>query len=201
MKDDLVTAAVFGDQTQAVVARNHLEEAGVPAFMTDETMSSGLFGAVGAARGIRIQVPASRLEEAVRLINDRLPEHAVPVNWSEVDVGQPEAEEPVDDEDNPKEGKTEPVAPPLEAVVETEPSDLTLREQRANRIVLGALVGLFCLPVMILAFCRMIQIANSTERLRPEYQRKANIGSLIVMAYCLLLSSFCCFIPIYQLAR
>jgi hypothetical protein len=43
MNDELVTAAEFGDHTQAVVARMHLEEAGIPAFLSDEWMSQGLF--------------------------------------------------------------------------------------------------------------------------------------------------------------
>src|SRR5262245_46465963 len=99
MADDLVTAAVFGDHTQAVAARMHLEEAGVPAFLADELMSQGLFVVGGATGGIRLQVPASRLDEAVHLINDRLPDHAAPVDWSQVDVGQSEGENEAGGED------------------------------------------------------------------------------------------------------
>jgi Putative prokaryotic signal transducing protein len=200
MTDDLVTAAVFGDQTQAVVVRMHLEEAGIPAFLLDELMSQGLFVIGGATGGIRVQVPASRLQEAVRLINDRLPEHAVPVDWSEVDVGQPEAEEAVEDEEILPEPSAAPTAPAVEAVVETEPLDRTLREQRADRIVRGALIGLFAWPVYFLAVWRLVQIASSKERLRPEYQRKANIGAIIVGIPLLLLLSFFCCVPTYWLA-
>lgn len=191
MNDELVTAAVFGDQTQAVVARMHLEEAGIPAFLLDELMSPGLFVIGNATGGIRLQVPASRLEETIRLINDRLPEHATTVNWSEVDVGQPEPEEPVDAEETPAAS-----AAPAAAVEEIEPTDLTLREQRANRIVVGALIGVFAWPVLLLAVYRLIQIANSTERLRPEYQRKANIGAMIVAVPLILLLLSCFLVPI-----
>jgi Putative prokaryotic signal transducing protein len=201
MQDDLVTAAVFGDHTQAVVVRNHLEEAGIPAFLTDELMSQGLFALGGAVGGIRVQVPASRLEEAVRLINDRLPEHGATVDWSEVDVGQPEAEEAVEDEDVPSEPRVETISPAVGAVVEIEPLDRTLREQRADRIVLGALIGLFAWPVFLLAIWRLIQIASSQERLRPEYQRKANIGAIIVgLPLIVILLFFCCY-SAYMLAR
>jgi hypothetical protein len=78
--------------TQAVAARLHLEEAGLPAFLADELMSHGLFVVGGATGGIKLQVPTSRLAEAVRLIDDRLPGHAAPVDWPQVDVGQPAPE-------------------------------------------------------------------------------------------------------------
>src|SRR5262245_15298782 len=123
--DDLVTAAVFGDHTQAMAARIHLEGEGIPAFLQDEFMSQGLFVVGGAAGGIRLQVPASRLDEAVRLINDRIPEQSAPVDWSEVDVGEPEADEPDEDEEVNPVPEPETTAP---QVVEVEPRDLTLRE-------------------------------------------------------------------------
>src|SRR5262249_59190504 len=96
------------------------------------------------------------------------------------DVGRPEATEGGVDREVPPETPAETIVPSVAAVVETEPSDLTLREQRANRIVKGALIGLFAWPVFLLAVWRMYQIANSDERLRPENQRKANLGAVIV---------------------
>jgi hypothetical protein len=200
MNDELVTAAVFGDHTQAVVARMHLEEAGIPAFLLDELMSAGLFVVGGATGGIKLQVPANRLEEAVRLIDDRLPGHSAPVNWSDIDVGQPEAEESIEDED--VRATPPPLAPPpAVGVEETEPTDLTLREKRANRIVVGVLIGAFAWPVLLLAIWRLIQIANSEERLRPEYQRKANIGAMIVAVPLILFLFACCLFPIIEMLR
>jgi hypothetical protein len=96
-----------------------------------------------------------------------------------VDVGQPETMKTADDEEIVAEPPAETTAP-AEPVVEIEPADLTLRERRANRMILGALIGVFCWPVYFLAVWRLIQIANSKELLRPEYQRKANIGALII---------------------
>jgi hypothetical protein len=87
---------------------------------------------------------------------------------------------------------TTPAVKPV-PTAEAEPSDLTVREQRADRIVLGALIGLFAWPVFLLAVWRLIQIANSDERLRPEYERKANIGALIVgVPLLVILLSACC---------
>jgi hypothetical protein len=195
--DDLVTAAVFGDQTAAVAARIYLEDAGIPAFLQDELMSSGLFEAGAAIGGIKLEVPASRLEEAVRLINDRMPAEAAAVNWSDVDVGQPE-EEAVEDEEPPPEPRPEPSPTPAEPIVETGPRDLTLREQRADRIVRGAVMGIVFWPALVLAGWRLMQIANSEERLRPEYQRKANLGAILVGVPLLLMLVFCCGVTVAQ---
>jgi hypothetical protein len=220
--DDLVTAAVFGDHTQAVVARIHLEEAGISAFLSDEWMSQGLFVLGSASGGIRLQVPASRLDEAVRIIHDRMSEHSAPVNWSEVDVGEPESEAPADGEDAPPEPRAKSTSPPPEPVAEIEPPDLTLRERRANRIVRGALIAfiafplgyfafplgwfawpisVFAWPLFFLAVWRLIQIASSRERLRPEYQRKANVAAIILSVPLLVTLVSCCLVPISWLAR
>lgn len=190
MDDDLVTAAVFGDHTQAVAVKMHLEEAGIPAFLLDELMSGGLFVIGGASGGIKLQVPKSRLEEAIKVIDERLPGHADAVDWSEVDVGRPEAGDEVNDEEIEPPPNEKPEAPP--PVQEVEPQDLTLREQRANKIVRGAFIGIFCWPVLLLALWRLIQIANSQEPLRPEYQRKANIGAMIIIITLPLLFATCC---------
>lgn len=201
--DDLVTAATFGDHTQAVVARMHLQEAGIPAFLSDEWMSQGLFVLGSAAGGVQLQVPAARLQEAIQLINDRLPDHASPVDWSEVDVGAPEPEETIDEDESIPPPALQATPNPTGPVEEIEPVDLTTRERRANRIVRGALVGVLGLigvltmPLYALALWRLIQIANSKERLRPEYQRKANLAAIIILAPLLLLALLCCIAPIY----
>jgi hypothetical protein len=104
------------------------------------------------------------------------------VDWSQVDVGRPDGEEEAGGDDAAatlSEVRPETAAPaPID---EAEPTDLTVRELRADRIVRGALIGLFAWPVYILAVWRLVQIANSDERLRPEYQRKANLGAVIVL--------------------
>ncbi|MBO0697886.1 MAG: DUF2007 domain-containing protein [Zavarzinella sp.] len=75
MADDLATAAVFGDQTQAVAARLYLEAAGIPAFLADENVAGSIFIWSPAVGGIKLQVPESRLEEAVRLLEEQVPGH------------------------------------------------------------------------------------------------------------------------------
>jgi len=94
MRDDLATAGVFGDLTQAQAARLDLEAAGVPAFLADENMAGGVFTLGAAVGGIKLQVPKSRLEEARRVLGETGPAGDGPIDWSRVDVGKPEDEEP-----------------------------------------------------------------------------------------------------------
>jgi len=126
MNDELVTAAVFGDHTQAVVVRNSLEEEGIPAFLVGEWMSQGLFVVGGASRGIRIQVPGSRLEEAIRLINERFPDHSAVVDWSNVGVVLPE-ELAVVEEEGEEEIRPNPTPPIVESTHEIEPGSAGFR--------------------------------------------------------------------------
>ena len=201
MDDEWVTAAVIGDQTQAEAARIHLEEAGIPVFVADDLVANTLFVAGAAGGGVKLQVPASRLEEALRLIDDRLPGHAGPVDWSQVDVGRPDPDEVAEAGEEPAEPAVAPAPPPAGPDEVTEPTDLTLREQRANKIVRGALIGILVGPVWVLAVWRLIQIANSEERLRPEYQRKANLATWIVAVPLGLLLLACCIVPIVLSGR
>ena len=65
----------------------------------------------------------------------------------------------------------------------------------------GALIGVFAWPVLLLAVWRLVQIANSDERLRPEYQRKANLGAMIVAIPLLLFLLSCCLFPLFGFGR
>ena len=93
MQDDLKAAGVFGDMTRAQAFRLDLEAAGIPAFLADEHVAGGIFTLAPAVGGIKVLVPQSRLAEAQRLFDEALPGQDEPVDWSQVDVGEPEDEE------------------------------------------------------------------------------------------------------------
>jgi hypothetical protein len=93
VRDDLVTAAAFGDWTRAEAFRLDLEAAGIPAFLADENVAGGIFTLAAAVGGIKVLVPKSRLDEARRLFDEALPSNDEPIDWSQVDVGRPEDEE------------------------------------------------------------------------------------------------------------
>ncbi len=178
MSDDLVTAAVFGDLTQVTLARNLLADEGIPASIANENLVGGLYMVAAAVGAFKLQVPASRLEESLRLLDQRLPV------GDDQDVGEPE--DPADPD--------RPIV--AAAPEESEPTDdRTLREQRAEPLFRGAVIGIFLWPVMLFVFWRFLQVVTSDEQLRPKYRRRVAYASWIVLphflAYFLLILMIC----------
>ncbi len=173
MAEELVTAAVFGDQTQAIAARLELEAAGIPAFLLDENIAGGLFTLATAVGGIKLQVPESRLEESLRLLDERIPGGGGPTDWSEVDVGQPES----DDEEVPEETTADPVMLTTPALVDEE---LTEREKRAENLVKAWIFGLLFAPIMLFALWQLIGVMGSDERLGPKYRRQTKLAAVMI---------------------
>src|SRR5262245_22336909 len=125
MAEELTTAAVFGDHTQAIAARLYLEAAGIPAFLADEMVAGSIFLWSPAVGGIKLQVPESRLEEAVRLLDDKMPGEPGTTDWSNVDVGTP-------DEDIIQHVHESPPAVRVNSTPRDSNGLLTLREQQAE---------------------------------------------------------------------
>jgi hypothetical protein len=177
--DDLATAAVFGDLTQAQAARLHLEAAGIPAFLADETIAGSIFVWSPAVGGIKLQVPASRLDEALRALDERMAEGGA-TDWSEVDVGVPEAGDPDDESAAPDSVPTHPEVggPSPEAG-----DGLTLRERRADGLFRAILMAMLFAPLILFAFWRLVQIWVSDDRLGPNYRRKAQFAGAFIVPY------------------
>ncbi|MFL6115083.1 MAG: hypothetical protein ACJ786_27615 [Catenulispora sp.] len=193
MPDDLVTAAVFGDHTQATAARLLLEASGVPAFLADENVAGGIFTLGTAVGGIRLQVPKSRLEESLRLLDERMPTDGGATDWSDVDVGRPEDDEPSGEE---------PVGTTPAALGATTPAadagpeeDLTQRERRADGLLRAWVFGLIFFPLMLLVFLRLVQVWTSDERLGPGYRRKAQLAGALLVLTCVVPVAVCCALP------
>jgi hypothetical protein len=176
MADDLATAAVFGDQTQAVAARLHLEASGIPAFLADELVAGGIFMWSPAVGGVKLQVPESRLEEAMRLLDEHMPNAPGSTDWSQVDVGSPEEDEPLQDAEEQRE--SEPPSSLVDASSETAFGEPTLREQQAEVLYRGWLFGLFVFPVMFFMWWQLIWVALSPERLSADYRRMAIVAGI-----------------------
>jgi hypothetical protein len=185
MSDDLVTVAVFGDHTQAVAARIHLESNGVAAFLLDEVVAGGLFHLATAVGGIKLQVARSRVEEALRLLADCQPGSGETVNWADVDVGEPEEDSQQDCDDE---------APSSEQKLETPEHDAepSARESDVDRLFRAWLIGLLCYPVIFFAFWRLLRVSTSDEPLRPTYRRKLWISGSLIVGTLSLPFTFCC---------
>jgi hypothetical protein len=172
MPEELVTAAVFGDFTQAEAVRLLLNAEGVPAFFANETMAGSLFVVAAAVGGIKLEVPASRLTDSLRIFDEQMPSEAGNAEWTDVDVGRPD--------DAEQKGSSQQVVP-LPAESESPSRRLTIREQRADRLLRGTLFGFFCFPVLLLTFWRLVQVFVSDERLDPQYRRKAQWAGILIV--------------------
>jgi len=185
MPDELVTAGVFGDQTQAVAARLLLEAAGIPAFLHDELVAGGIFLWSPAVGGIKLQVPESRLEEAIKLLDERLPGEKDGTDWPNVDVGEPEEEEP-EQVENPDESSTLQPVQPVNAVEEQAFAEPTLRERQADLLyrsfIFAWIFGLLLFPIMFFLWWQLIWVALSPERLSDDHRRKLRIASIGIIA-------------------
>jgi len=192
MRDDLATAAVFGDLTQAQAARLDLDAAGIPAFLADENVAGGLFHLATAVGGFKLQVPASRLDEALRLLDEQMPADAQPTDWSAVDVGQPEPDEPADEEG----AEAPPPAPETAQAAEAPPEgELTRRERWADGLLRQWVFGVIFFPLMLLVFWRLVQVWTSDERLGPAYQRKTVVATVLLVLTAAVPVALCGFLP------
>ena len=178
MADELVTAGVFGDQTQAVAARLLLEAAGIPAFLADELVAGGIFLWSPAVGGIKLQVPESRLDEAIKLLDEQMPGEKGATDWSKVDVGVPEPDERLANEDGESEPEEPP--PPPDAAEELAFAEPTLREQQADVLYRGWLFGLLFFPVMFFLWWQLIWVALAPGRLSDEYRRMLRIAAIAI---------------------
>ena len=175
MTDELVTAAVFGDHTQAIAARLELEAAGIPAFLADENVSGGIFTLAAAVGGIKLQVPESRLEESLRLLDERMPGGGSSTDWSAVDVGQPESES---DAEASEEMSSRVVA----STGEVPDEELSEREKRAEKLVNAWVFGLLFAPILLFAIWQLIGVIGSGERLGPTFRRKTKLAAWVIFA-------------------
>lgn len=70
-QDSLVTIHVYGDMSEALLARGRLESAGIESFLTDENISRIEWP---VTRGMRLQVNADDAETALALLKPVAPE-------------------------------------------------------------------------------------------------------------------------------
>jgi hypothetical protein len=78
-----VTVATFSSSPQAHLARLKLESEGIDCFLVDENIVAMDWLLAGAVRGIKLQVPAGRAEEARKLLGEKAAEPTDPsADWT-----------------------------------------------------------------------------------------------------------------------
>ena len=68
---ELTTVQVFGDVSEAEIARSLLEHHGIFAFLPDKGVASTAWFLTNAVGGVRLQVPGSDLDDARQLLGIR----------------------------------------------------------------------------------------------------------------------------------
>lgn len=162
---ELVTVARFGDPIEANLARNRLQEGGVPAFLAEVETVGLAWEFASATGGIKLQVAESDEAKASALLRGRLDDAAVDPDGlvQEARRAPPEDDEArvEDDEDD------EPDA------VETP------RDREADRVFRGAVLGIIFFPLQFYITYLIVKAWLSTEPLSERSWRRLLIGTII----------------------
>lgn len=167
----LVTIARFQGISTASLARNRLEEAGIPSFLADaETITTDwlLSNAMG---GVKLQVEAGDADRArEELANDMDAESIEALNREAVESGDEDTEPDAADPD-------EPVA------------ELSDREETAQRAWRGSLLSLAFPPMYYLILWMLGKVYFSEQPLGEAYRRKAWYAAILTIPVVVLLTS------------
>ena len=174
MNDRLVTVATFWNSVEAELARGRLRDAGIRAFLADETMVGMAWYLGNAIGGVKLQVGDGDAEAA--------PQKCCPKATHRLPMRQ---------------AARRKRAPPMQSESTASPADdeadereLSAREENAERAFHGAVIGLLLMPLQLYVFWLLLKVFFSHEELRPNKRRAAlwagaiNIPMLIFMAWC-----------------
>jgi hypothetical protein len=165
----LVTIATFDQAAQARLAKNALDEAGVQATVTDESLVAMDWLLSNAIGGIKVQVWDEDAERAVAVLNETLGDPA-----SGSDVSPEELAAQPDDAEGPPE--PEPAAAP-----EDRYPPVSERDEYARRLVFTSWLGLMFPPFAFYAFYLFLNAAFGEGVLSPRGRYNLLVGGLIVI--------------------
>ncbi len=143
MGKQLVTIATFDQPAQARLVQNALQEAGVRATVSDESLVAMDWLLSNAVGGVKVQVWDEDAEKAVQLLESRFGEHGEGLG---TDVTEEELAAAAE-VSTPEDGDTS--ALPLPETEEPEPSipAYESRDDYARRLVFTAILGLIFPPL------------------------------------------------------
>jgi hypothetical protein len=151
MSSELVTVATFGDSVTATMARNHLENGGISAFLLDENELATEMGVASARSGIMLQVNAESAAAARRLLHELPDEEAG---------------------DAPPVPETAIAAPAVAATLKTTSEEISLKDQEADRLFRAAVVGLIFVPVQGYALWQLMVVLGTAGKLSSRRRWK-----------------------------
>ena len=158
MSGRLATVATFRSPVEANLARNRLEAAGIEAFLADEETVGMVWHLTNALGGIKLQVGDRDVEEALAIL-------------AESEALELPAAGQADEALPPTSGEKQPWELGRVEVDEPEVA-LTSREQNADLLPTGTVLGLLLLPLQLYAFWLLLKVFVSDERLSPDKRRR-----------------------------
>lgn len=151
MSKDFITLRTFDNPLAAHMARNHLAEAGIRAFLANEGFVSTAWHLSNAAGGIHLQVGVEDAPRAAALLEAR--------PGTEAMARPPESfEAATGEEDTP-----------------------TYRERLADRALLMALIGILFFPLHLYAAWLLLKVIRSPEELGPAHRLHAIAAGVAVV--------------------
>ena len=176
MAGRLVTVATFDQAAQARLAKNALDEEGIPAAVNDEALVAMDWLLSNAVGGVKVQVREEDADRAVAALERRFGENgegfgaAVP---AEDLAAQAEAA-------TPDEGEA-PEAPAAADPPEV-PSAPGTREDYARRLAITAVLGLVLAPVAAYGVYLFLNAAFGERRLSSRGRFNLILGGLMTLA-------------------
>lgn len=174
-----MTIARFVDPIEASMAKNCLDEAGLPAFLADADTVATVWTFSNALGGIKLQVAGLDADTARAILGER---HDVSADDAaelirEAIATRPAPEDggddlPPDDDDDPD---------------EPEPSR---REKNAERALRAAVFGIFFFPIAFYASFLLMKVVFSDEPLADAPTKRAYTAAAINLPFLVILYLF-----------
>lgn len=155
---NLVTVAILDSPTEAKLAKNRLEFAGIHAYLADETTPATALHLTDPLGGIKLQVAEQDADDALAILEQQTPRLS-----EEEKTGFATA------------ATLEKLAPEPEEIEEP----ATPREKLAEKTLRTAVFGFLFFPILFYSFYLMCQVAFSPERLAGKPRRQFKFAVLI----------------------
>ncbi len=174
MNDEFVTVATYASPVEANLAKSYLEDAGVKAFLSGEQMVETAWYLSNAVGGIKLQTASRNAEEALAILAERV--DSMPVSRDKSESVEESAELLTASGSAAGDADSDGGADTDGDDVETQ---LTSREEWANRALRSALFGLLWMPLQPYVTWILLKVFLSDERLGPVPRRNAIVAAAI----------------------
>ena len=152
MSDRLVTIATFQDPVPATLAKNYLEDQGIPAILLDETTIATDWMLSSAIGGVKLQVAQIHVERAELLLNQVQNEKSA--------------------EDAPPEPESAIAAQEIAEDLQADREDRAEINKHADKLLFSAVFGLVFWPLQLYAIYLMLAILGTEGKVSPNRRWK-----------------------------